>query len=110
MTVVRTGRACAALVAALVLASACDASTDLQPCNIAIESCQEDIYYALIRLRGDGYDPLAGVPPIKTIPLEEYRRQLQEAADKRKAAMEAAAGDDEDDEEDPEAPKPVVPW
>jgi hypothetical protein len=94
------------LIAGLVLASACDTSVQLEPCNIAVESCQEDIYYALVRMRGDGYDPLAGVPPIDTIPVAEYERQLNAAA---KARADAKA-DAPDDEPDPAAEKPVVPW
>jgi hypothetical protein len=95
------------LVMLIGMAGACDASTGLAPCNIARESCQEDIYYALVRLRGDGYDPLAGVPPISTLTLAEYRRRLQADADAREAA---AQGDPPAEEPDPDAPKPVVPW
>lgn len=104
---IRTVRVHVAAGAALLLASACEASEHLEPCNVAVESCQEDIYYALVRLRGDGYDPLAGVPPINTLTVEEYRRQLQAAADAREPAD---PGDVEDEEVDPDAPKPVVPW
>jgi hypothetical protein len=95
------------LAASLAVIGACDASTGLTPCNIARESCQEDIYYALVRLRGDGYDPLAGVPPINTLTIDEYRRRLQAEADAREAA---AADDPPEQEPDPDAPKPVVPW
>jgi hypothetical protein len=95
------------LVVVGVGAGACDASTGLTPCNIARESCQEDIYYALVRLRGDGYDPLAGVPPINTVTLEDYRARLQAEADARKAAAE---DDPPEEEPDPDARKPVVPW
>lgn len=84
---------------------ACGPAQELEPCNIASERCQEDIYYALVRLRGDGYDPLADIPPIETIPLETYRAQLQAAAD----AREAAEAMNPREEPDPDAPKPVVP-
>jgi hypothetical protein len=90
---------------ALAMASmtGCGPAEELEPCNIATEKCQKDVYYALVRLRGDGYDPLAAVPPIQTIPLAQYQRQL-----------EGAAGVDEDEEEDAsveeQEPPPVVPW
>lgn len=97
-------RACGAALAALL--SACGPAKELEPCNIAAASCQEDVYYALVRLRGDGYDPFAGVPPITTIPVETYRKQLQDEADRRAAA----AARNPQPMPDPDAPKPVVPW
>lgn len=101
-------RACvkSMIPALLACAGACGPEAELEPCNIAHESCQENVYYALLRLRGDGYDPLAGVPPIETITAERYRAQLQAAAD----AAAAAAAKDPRPQPDPDAPKPVVPW
>lgn len=95
------------LWALVPLLAACESTTHLEPCNIAVESCQEDIYYALVRMRGDGYDPLAGLPPINTIPVEEYERQLRAAA---AAAREREELQEPDPEPDPDAPEPVVPW
>lgn len=54
----------------------CGRSTDLRACKIADKSCQEDIYYAVVRLRGDGFDPFDGLPPIRTITLDQYRDEL----------------------------------
>jgi len=54
----------------------CSRRLELAPCNIADESCQEDVYYAVIRMRGDGWDPFDGLPPIRTISLEQYRDEL----------------------------------
>ena len=95
------------IASALLLAlPACGPAQELEPCNIATQSCQEDIYYALVRMRGDGYDPFAGVPPINTVPIETYRMQLQEAAEARqRAAMEKPCM-----LPDPDEPVPVVPW
>jgi len=104
-----TARAWWCAVSAAVTASTlggCGYAEELEPCNIATEKCQEDIYYALLRLRGDGYDPFAGVPPITTIPLEKYRSDLQAAAD----AREKARRDNPATEPDPDAPTPVDPW
>ena len=102
-----SGRAFGSGVLALLLAAGCDTGEHLEPCNIATETCQEDIYYALVRLRGDGFDPLAGLPPIDTIPVETYRAQLQAAADAREAAQAMHPPPEEPDEDEP---KPVVPW
>jgi hypothetical protein len=63
----------------LALASAlcgCGRREQLEACNIATSSCQESVYYAVIRLRGDGWDPFDGLPPIHTITLDQYRKQL----------------------------------
>jgi hypothetical protein len=54
----------------------CSRRLELEPCRIADRSCQEDVYYAVLRLRGDGWDPFEGVPPIRTITAAEYRDEL----------------------------------
>jgi hypothetical protein len=54
----------------------CGRQVELQACNTAKLSCQEDVYYAVVRLRGDGWDPFEGVPPIRTISIDEYRKEL----------------------------------
>jgi hypothetical protein len=46
-------------------------------CDITTSDCQESIYYADLRVRGDGYDPFGGIPPIRTITEEQYRAELQ---------------------------------
>jgi hypothetical protein len=69
----------------------------LEACNIATKDCQESIYYAVIRLRGDGWDPFDGIPPIHTITLADYRKQL--------LAEDAAAAPP-----DPNAKPKFDPW
>jgi hypothetical protein len=54
----------------------CSRQLELDACSIADESCQQDVYYAVVRLRGDGWDPFDGLPPIRTITLEQYRDEL----------------------------------
>jgi hypothetical protein len=78
---------------------ACGRTERLEPCNIAHEDCQADIYYAVMRARGDGWDPFDGLPPIQTITLAQYARQLK--ADAKARAMAA--------QPDPEVPK-LDPW
>jgi hypothetical protein len=56
---------------------ACKPTAELEACNIAHHDCQLDIYYSLLRLRGDGSDPFEGVPPIRTLTVEEYERELR---------------------------------
>jgi hypothetical protein len=76
--------------------SACGPSEQLAACNIANKACQEDIYYALIRMRGDSFDPLAGVPPIITMTEEEYRARLEAMQPKE---------DKEEPKEEPKEPE-----
>jgi hypothetical protein len=54
----------------------------LKVCDITQSDCQQDIYYADLRLRGDGYDPFAGIPPIRTISEDQFRAELQDDAAK----------------------------
>jgi hypothetical protein len=89
-----------ALLAATVAVTGCGGEERLAACNIATQSCQEDVYYALLRLRGDGFDAVAQRPPIRTITRQEYCRM-----------QDAAKPDDEPDREpdpEPEEP-PLVP-
>lgn len=88
-------------VAALLLAG-CGRSTELYPCNVAEKSCQEDIYYAIVRLRGDGFDPFDGLPPIRTLTEEEYCRALRESAPKPPPEEPPPA--------EPPPPPMVKPW
>ena len=55
---------------------ACGEPEPLSACNVAEQTCQEQVYYAVLRLRGDGWDPFRGLPPIRTITLEQYRADL----------------------------------
>ena len=72
MKYLRVSLACLALIG-------CGRSDELEACNIANKSCQIDIYYALVRLRGDGYDPFEGLPPIRTVSVDQYRGELTDA-------------------------------
>jgi hypothetical protein len=52
----------------------------LATCDITQRACQEDIYYRLLSLRNDGYDPFGGLPPVSVISEGQYRRQLEQEA------------------------------
>jgi hypothetical protein len=65
-----------ALALGLVLGG-CKPTDKLEACNVAEADCQQSIYYALLRMRGDGYDPFLGVPPIRTLTVEEYEAELR---------------------------------
>jgi hypothetical protein len=64
-----------ACLAALVFAAGCS-QHDLPVCDIAQRACQVDIYYRMLRLRGDGYDPFGGLPPVSVISEDQYRDLL----------------------------------
>ncbi|MBN1605371.1 MAG: hypothetical protein JW940_02000, partial [Polyangiaceae bacterium] len=71
----------------LALLGGCHGPT-LELCDIAESECQQDIYYADLRLRGDGYDPFGGIPPIRTISEDQYRAELEaDAANSPQPAM-----------------------
>ena len=76
-------------VITLALLTGCH-GRDLELCDIAQSDCQQDVYYADLRLRGDGYDPFGGIPPIRTISEDQYRAELEERA--------------------ASSPRPAVPW
>ena len=61
---------------AVAIATGCGRREELHACNIDDRTCQEDVYYAVIRARGDGFDPFDGVPPIRNLTKEQYRREL----------------------------------
>ena len=60
----------------LALASGLGCQNDLTRCDITQSDCQSDVYYHLLSLRGDGYDPFGGLPPITVISEDQYRQQL----------------------------------
>jgi len=66
---------------ALALLTGCRDHT-LAVCDITQSDCQQDIYYTDLRVRGDGYDPFAGIPPIRTISEDQYRTELVDQAAK----------------------------
>lgn len=78
----------ATLVCLLLAATgfACD-QRDLSSCDITQRACQESIYYRMVNLRGDGYDPFGGLPPIGVISEDQFRAMLE-----RQEAEQASAG------------------
>ncbi len=72
-------RATCLLLGLLPLGAACD-DRNLTLCDITTSACQEDLYYADLRVRGDGYDPFGGMPPIRTISEDQYREELKAEA------------------------------
>ncbi len=64
-----------ASLAILLIATGCS-QRDLPVCDIAERACQEDIYYRLLSLRGDGYDPFGGLPPVSVISEDQFRDWL----------------------------------
>ncbi|MDH5671102.1 MAG: hypothetical protein OEZ06_03075 [Myxococcales bacterium] len=76
---------------ALVLLG-CTERPPLRACDIALDSCQQDVFYALASWRGDGYDAFGGVPPIRNVKVDDYRKQLEEAAAHRAATQAPEQG------------------
>lgn len=87
-------------IMACALLLSCERKAELTACNIAQRSCQEDIYYEVMRLRGDGFDPFQGVPPIRTITLKAYRKELM--AEQAPATSTSASA--------PKGPPEIDPW
>lgn len=72
------------LAPTVVCSAGCQRS--LATCDITQSACQQDIYFHVLSLRGDGYDPYGGLPPVKVISEDAYRQQLeQDQADSAKA-------------------------
>jgi hypothetical protein len=66
-----------ACMALLLLGSACQ-EHDFKTCDITQRACQEDIYYRMLSLRGDGYDPFGGLPPVGVISEDDFRAMLMQ--------------------------------
>lgn len=64
-----------ATLAIALLAGACE-QHDLPVCDITQRACQVDVYYRMVSLRGDGYDPFGGLPPVSVITEDQYRDRL----------------------------------
>ncbi len=60
----------------LTFASGAGCQRSLATCDITQRACQEDVYYHDLSLRGDGYDPFGGLPPVTVITEDEFRQQL----------------------------------
>jgi hypothetical protein len=65
-----------ACLALILLASGCE-QHQFEACDITTRSCQEDVYYRMLSLRGDGYDPFGGLPPVNVITEAEFRDLLE---------------------------------
>jgi|GEM_PF-2337639 len=65
------------VVVFLVSGIACS-ERDIATCDITQRSCQESVYYRLLNLRGDGYDPFGGLPPVRVISEDEFRTILEQ--------------------------------
>ena len=69
----------------LALTSGLACQHEFATCDITQRACQEDIYYRMLSLRGDGYDPFGGLPPVTVISEADFRTMLeQEQADTAK--------------------------
>jgi len=78
------------LAGAVALLAACTDQT-LKVCDITQPDCQQEVYYGDLRLRGDGYDPFAGIPPIRTIDTTQFRKELEDQAQAAAAAAQNQA-------------------
>jgi hypothetical protein len=72
---------------ALLLGTGCQ-DHHFATCDITQRDCQEDIYYKMLSLRGDGFDPFGGLPPVSVISENDYRQILLQNA----AAQAAQSG------------------
>ena len=75
------------VLVALALGGIACSKPELSSCDITQRACQEEIYFHLLSLRGDGYDPFGGLPPMTVISEQTYRKQLED-----EAAQSAADG------------------
>jgi hypothetical protein len=75
------------ILVALVLGGIACSKPELSSCDITQRACQEEIYFHLLSLRGDGYDPFGGLPPMTVISESEFRKQLED-----ESAQSAAKG------------------
>lgn len=64
-----------ACLAGMFLAAGCS-QRELPVCDIAQRACQVDVYYRMLSLRGDGYDPFGGLPPVSVISEDQFRDRL----------------------------------
>jgi hypothetical protein len=60
----------------LATQTACD-QREIATCDITQRACQESVYYRVLNLRNDGYDPFGGLPPIGVITEDEFRAMLE---------------------------------
>jgi hypothetical protein len=55
---------------------ACD-PREIATCDITQRACQESVYYRVLNLRNDGYNPFGGLPPVGVITEDEFRAMLE---------------------------------
>ena len=79
MTCVRRNALTGLALFALTSGLACS-EHEFVTCDITQHACQEDVYYRVLKLRGDGYDPFGGLPPVTVVTEDDYRRQLEAEA------------------------------
>jgi hypothetical protein len=72
----RTARCLLAGLSLLAAGLGCK-QRELPRCDITERACQESIYYRVLNLRGDGYDPFGGLPPVSVISEAEFRALLE---------------------------------
>jgi hypothetical protein len=65
-------------LALLALTSGLACQHEFKTCDITQRACQEDIYYRMLSLRGDGYDPFGGLPPVTVISEADFRAILEQ--------------------------------
>jgi hypothetical protein len=75
----RVTRLATPAVLLLCAAAGCN-DRNLATCDITQHACQVDIYYRVLNLRGDGYDPFGGLPPVTVITEDQYRAELEAEA------------------------------
>jgi len=68
------------LAVLVALAATAGCARELETCDITERACQETVYYQLLSIRGDGYDPFGGLPPVSVITEDQFRAYLEEEA------------------------------
>jgi len=67
----------------LLLLVACGGPIDFDACDIRDSSCQENIYLAVQRVRGNAWDPWLDMPEMRVISQDEFRAEIQADIDAR---------------------------
>ena len=75
----RASRLAVPVILLLSAAAGCN-DRSLATCDITQHACQVDIYYHVLDLRGDGYDPFGGLPPLTVITEDQFRAALEAEA------------------------------
>lgn len=75
----------------VLLATGCDTDADLSACDIRQAACQEDVFLAVQRARGESWDPWIDRPRMRVISQDAYRKEMIDA-------RERAIAESDDDE------------